>query len=96
MASACYDTDYLSTGTWLMLASTVTFCSPPPALLQRRYSVEGHVPNRCLDWSVIANVFILSVASRLGVFRRNVTVSGTDTGAFGAMTESSVTDSCLP
>ena len=45
------------------------------------------MPNRCLEWSVIASVLILSVASRLGVFRRNVTVSGTDMGAFGAMTE---------
>ena len=61
--------------------------SPPPVLLQRQYSVGGQVPNRCLDWSVIASVLILSVASRLGVFRRNVTVSGTDMGAFGAMTE---------
>ena len=42
--------------------------SPPPALLQRRYSAEGHEPNRFLDWSVMASVLILSVASRLGVF----------------------------
>ena len=45
------------------------------------------MPNRRLEWSVIASVLILSVASRLGVFRRNVMVSGTDMGAFGAMTE---------
>ena len=54
--------------------------SPLPAQLQRRFSVEEYVPNRCLDWSAIASVLILSVASRHWCLPRNVTVSDSDMG----------------
>lgn len=51
--------------------------SPLPALLQRQFPVEGHVPNDRLDWPITANVLILSVSSWHRCLRRKETVLGT-------------------
>ena len=78
VGSACDGTEPLGYKLMVEAGRHRVVYSPLPALLQRQFSAEEHVPKGCLVWSITASVLILSVSSWHWCLGRKERVSGTD------------------